>query len=114
MERKDVVKGTLKLKGFEKKDKKKKKKDKKEKDEDAVEPAASSSSTADAILPQVSADAKTGKTAAQRAFDIAREKRKESRMEAAVQLTHREKMERFNNHCSRLAEHFDMPKVGPG
>ena len=31
-----------------------------------------------------------------------------------IETSHREKLEKFNNSLSKLPEHFDIPRVGPG
>jgi hypothetical protein len=51
------------------------------------------------------------KTASQRAFEIAREKRKASRIAEEIKMTHREKMDRYNSHLSKLCECMDMPRL---
>eukprot|EP01057_Protomagalhaensia_wolfi_P001374 Protomagalhaensia_wolfi_Nauph_80__1373@NODE_181_length_3277_cov_316_158122_g129_i1_p6_GENE_NODE_181_length_3277_cov_316_158122_g129_i1NODE_181_length_3277_cov_316_158122_g129_i1_p6_ORF_typecomplete_len132_score13_32DUF1754/PF08555_10/2_5e08Holin_BhlA/PF10960_8/9e02Holin_BhlA/PF10960_8/0_037RA/PF00788_23/0_056DUF4427/PF14468_6/0_11_NODE_181_length_3277_cov_316_158122_g129_i127023097 len=53
-------------------------------------------------------------TPAERSFYLARLKRQKERVEKRTALTHRERMSRLNEHLSKLSEHFDIPKVGPG
>jgi len=31
-----------------------------------------------------------------------------------MKLTHKERVEKFNTDLSKLSEHYDIPKVGPG
>ncbi|OEH78412.1 uncharacterized protein LOC34617438 [Cyclospora cayetanensis] len=53
-------------------------------------------------------------TAAERAFFLARKAREKERIKKQLQLTHRQRMEKFNQHLASLSEHFDQPRVGPG
>eukprot|EP01054_Gregarina_sp_Poly1_P000870 Gregarina_sp_Poly_1__869@NODE_1207_length_4783_cov_48_825700_g827_i0_p5_GENE_NODE_1207_length_4783_cov_48_825700_g827_i0NODE_1207_length_4783_cov_48_825700_g827_i0_p5_ORF_typecomplete_len150_score31_19DUF1754/PF08555_10/7_8e06RhoGAPFF1/PF16512_5/0_14Holin_BhlA/PF10960_8/7_2e03Holin_BhlA/PF10960_8/0_069SpoIIIAH/PF12685_7/0_23TMEM247/PF15444_6/0_48_NODE_1207_length_4783_cov_48_825700_g827_i09051354 len=55
-----------------------------------------------------------GMTSAEKTFHLARLKRQRERVERRTALTHRERMARLNEHLSKLSEHFDIPKVGPG
>lgn len=53
-------------------------------------------------------------TAAERAFFLARKAREAERIKNQLKLTHRQRMEKFNQHLASLSEHFDQPRVGPG
>eukprot|EP01056_Protomagalhaensia_sp_Gyna25_P001409 Protomagalhaensia_sp_Gyna_25__1408@NODE_170_length_4669_cov_494_806263_g126_i1_p6_GENE_NODE_170_length_4669_cov_494_806263_g126_i1NODE_170_length_4669_cov_494_806263_g126_i1_p6_ORF_typecomplete_len132_score11_97DUF1754/PF08555_10/3_8e09RA/PF00788_23/0_022Holin_BhlA/PF10960_8/1_8e03Holin_BhlA/PF10960_8/0_21_NODE_170_length_4669_cov_494_806263_g126_i141094504 len=53
-------------------------------------------------------------TPAERSFYLARLKRQKERVEKRTALTHRERVSRLNENLSKLSEHFDIPKVGPG
>lgn len=53
-------------------------------------------------------------TQAERAFFLARKARETERIKKQLQLTHRQRMEKFNQHLASLSEHFDQPRVGPG
>ncbi|EAN30659.1 hypothetical protein TpMuguga_03g00818 [Theileria parva strain Muguga] len=53
-------------------------------------------------------------TSSEKAFKIAQIKRTYKRIEQSLKESHREKIEKFNNKLSKLSEHFDIPKVGPG
>eukprot|EP00920_Eleutheroschizon_duboscqi_P005155 GHVT01011899.1.p1 GENE.GHVT01011899.1~~GHVT01011899.1.p1 ORF type:complete len:231 (+),score=89.33 GHVT01011899.1:1380-2072(+) len=55
-----------------------------------------------------------GMTPAERAFQVAQVRRQKKKVDERLRLTHRQRMERFNEHLSSLSEHFDIPKVGPG
>eukprot|EP01016_Furgasonia_blochmanni_P049997 TRINITY_DN7662_c0_g1_i1.p2 TRINITY_DN7662_c0_g1~~TRINITY_DN7662_c0_g1_i1.p2 ORF type:complete len:148 (-),score=5.77 TRINITY_DN7662_c0_g1_i1:141-584(-) len=54
------------------------------------------------------------KTSAELAFKLAQEKRIMERIEDKLKSTPREKLEAFNRRLSKLPEHFDIPRVGPG
>uniref|UniRef100_A0A7S0FDA6 Protein FAM32A n=1 Tax=Pyrodinium bahamense TaxID=73915 RepID=A0A7S0FDA6_9DINO len=62
----------------------------------------------------ITKSAKRGPTTAERAFQLAKDKRTKSRIDECIQYTHRQRMDRFNAHLGSLSEHFDIPKVGPG
>ncbi|SIO73902.1 conserved protein, unknown function [Babesia microti strain RI] len=53
-------------------------------------------------------------TQSEKSFKIAQIKRSSKRVESHLRMTHREKVEQFNQKLSKLTEHFDIPKVGPG
>lgn len=53
-------------------------------------------------------------TQAERAFFLARKAREAERVKKQLQLTHRQRMEKLNQHLASLSEHFDQPRVGPG
>ncbi|KAL8454874.1 hypothetical protein Emag_001240 [Eimeria magna] len=53
-------------------------------------------------------------TQAERAFFLARKAREAERIKKQLQLTHRQRMEKFNQHLASLSEHFDQPRIGPG
>ena len=128
----NVVGGGLKLKGaggdlLAVGKKKKKKKNKKRKREEAEEDAQGSDvegneakkSKADQNLEkeqELAEQANTGgeMTLAEKAFELAKQKRAKKRVDKAVSMTHRERMEAFNLHLGSLSEHMDIPKVGPG
>ncbi|KNG89638.1 hypothetical protein ANOM_002384 [Aspergillus nomiae NRRL 13137] len=129
--------GKLKLKGskvsdgrIEKKKKKAKKSNpesgSKKESEDA--PSASTSQAVDdkespptsSLPPQdeesdagVSAGA-SGKTEAERKYEEMRKKRLQERLKREGVKTHKERVEELNKYLSRLSEHHDMPKIGPG
>eukprot|EP00747_Dinoflagellata_sp_TGD_P184217 gnl/TRDRNA2_/TRDRNA2_39655_c0_seq1.p1 gnl/TRDRNA2_/TRDRNA2_39655_c0~~gnl/TRDRNA2_/TRDRNA2_39655_c0_seq1.p1 ORF type:complete len:125 (+),score=35.03 gnl/TRDRNA2_/TRDRNA2_39655_c0_seq1:192-566(+) len=60
------------------------------------------------------ANHKAEPTPAEKAHALARAKRQKERIGEAIELTHRQRMDRFNLHLGSLSEHFDIPKVGPG
>lgn len=57
------------------------------------------------------------KTEAERRFDEARKKKLLEKAESArpeLLKTHKERVEELNTYLSKLSEHHDMPKIGPG
>lgn len=53
-------------------------------------------------------------TESERRFLEVQRQRQRDRIEKNLLLTHREKIEQFNDKLEKLPEHFDIPKVGPG
>ncbi|KAF8820453.1 hypothetical protein IE077_003165 [Cardiosporidium cionae] len=53
-------------------------------------------------------------TPSQRVFRAAQRQREDTRVDERLRLTHRQRVEKLNQHLSTLSEHFDIPKVGPG
>ncbi|KAE8167147.1 hypothetical protein BDV40DRAFT_187355 [Aspergillus tamarii] len=123
--------GKLKLKGSKVSDgriEKKKKKAKKsnpetgsKKESDNVSPPASTSQAADekessTSLPQPDESdvGVSGKTEAERKHEEMRKKRLQERLKREGVKTHKERVEELNKYLSRLSEHHDMPKIGPG
>ncbi|PKX94018.1 DUF1754 domain-containing protein [Aspergillus novofumigatus IBT 16806] len=58
--------------------------------------------------------ATVGKTEAERKYEEARKKRLLERLKREGVKTHKERVEELNKYLSRLSEHHDMPKIGPG
>ncbi|KAL4934138.1 uncharacterized protein BDV17DRAFT_248430 [Aspergillus undulatus] len=54
------------------------------------------------------------KTEAERRHEEMRRKRVQERLKKEGVKTHKEKVEELNKYLSRLSEHHDMPKIGPG
>lgn len=59
------------------------------------------------------------KTEAERRFDDARRKKllemaEEAKARPELLKTHKERVEELNTYLSKLSEHHDMPKIGPG
>ncbi|KAE8143303.1 hypothetical protein BDV38DRAFT_277329 [Aspergillus pseudotamarii] len=127
--------GKLKLKGSKVSDgriEKKKKKAKKsnpetgsKKESEDAPPPASTSQAADekessTSLPQPDeSDAgvgvvAAGKTEAEKKHEEMRKKRLQERLKREGVKTHKERVEELNKYLSRLSEHHDMPKIGPG
>lgn len=94
-----VVGGGLKLKGAVAK--------KKSSSKGVASPSSAAAEAAPASGPDL-------RTAAERAFDerAAAEARRQAVKAAAK--THREKVSEFNTYLSKLSEHHDIPRVGPG
>ncbi|KAK1146517.1 hypothetical protein N8T08_002947 [Aspergillus melleus] len=55
-----------------------------------------------------------GKTEAERKYEDAKKKRLQERLKREGVKTHKERVEELNKYLSRLSEHHDMPKIGPG
>lgn len=53
------------------------------------------------------------KTAAEMAFEKAHKERR-LKQQKATYKSHKEKVAEFNDKLSKLSEHYDIPKVGPG
>jgi protein FAM32A len=54
------------------------------------------------------------KTEAERRFEEHRRKRLDERLKKDGVKTHKERVEELNRYLSRLSEHHDMPRIGPG
>ncbi|PBP16188.1 DUF1754-domain-containing protein [Diplocarpon rosae] len=55
-----------------------------------------------------------GKTASERAYEEMRRKRLHDRLQKEGVKTHKERVEELNKYLSKLSEHHDMPRIGPG
>ncbi|CAL3963345.1 hypothetical protein PZA11_000993 [Diplocarpon coronariae] len=55
-----------------------------------------------------------GKTASERAYEEMRRKRLHDRLQREGVKTHKERVEELNKYLSKLSEHHDMPRIGPG
>ncbi|KAK1444299.1 hypothetical protein BgAZ_102050 [Babesia gibsoni] len=53
-------------------------------------------------------------TNSEKSFRIAQIKRHNKQIEELLKESHQERVEKFNKKLSKLSEHFDIPKVGPG
>ena len=53
-------------------------------------------------------------TESERRFLEVQRQRQRERIEKNLELTHRDKINQFNEKLEKLPEHFDIPKVGPG
>ncbi|CAH2075458.1 unnamed protein product, partial [Iphiclides podalirius] len=51
------------------------------------------------------------KTKAELAFLKMQEKMKKQRIQQKAEMTHKQRVEKFNQHLDSLTEHFDIPKV---
>jgi protein FAM32A len=54
------------------------------------------------------------KTKAEIQFELIKQKRLEERIEKAAEKSHKERVNQFNTYLSKLSEHHDIPRVGPG
>lgn len=123
--------GALRIKGAKVKKHKKKKAGKSdlEKNLSTGEAASSSSSSkppkseepteADAPTAVEEAPSERRKTEAERRFEEARRRKllemaEESKSRPELLKTHKERVEELNTYLSKLSEHHDMPKIGPG
>ncbi|CAP92259.1 hypothetical protein E8E15_004693 [Penicillium rubens] len=122
--------GKLKLKGSKVSGgriEKKKKKSTKKKEGEATQ--SKSESTPDTERPQSEKDEGVtsgedrerererdapGKTEAEKRAEEIRRKRLHERLQREGVKTHKERVEELNKYLSRLSEHHDMPKIGPG
>ncbi|XP_017779380.1 PREDICTED: protein FAM32A [Nicrophorus vespilloides] len=97
-----VVKDKMKMKG-DSSIKKKKKKDKNLLDQVSM--------VAESVpqKPEESSDSK--RTKAELAFKKMQEKNQTKRILEKACMTHKERVEKFNQHLDSLTEHFDIPKV---
>jgi protein FAM32A len=55
-----------------------------------------------------------GKTEAERRYEERKRKRLDERLRREGVKTHKERVEELNRYLSRLSEHHDMPRIGPG
>ncbi|KAF9814950.1 hypothetical protein SFRURICE_008761 [Spodoptera frugiperda] len=51
------------------------------------------------------------KTKAEMAFQKMQEKMQRQRIQQKAEMTHKQRVEKFNQHLDSLTEHFDIPKV---
>ncbi|CAB3243122.1 unnamed protein product [Arctia plantaginis] len=51
------------------------------------------------------------KTKAEIAFQKMQEKMQKQRIQQKAEMTHKQRVEKFNQHLDSLTEHFDIPKV---
>ncbi|EDS42611.1 NBP2b protein [Culex quinquefasciatus] len=108
-----AARGKLKLKCDSeiKKKKKKKSKDKdKEKLREKVEKSLEQSGSGSGQQQQVKP---TGRvlTKAEESFKKMQEKMQKKRIMEKASMTHKQRVEQFNQHLDGLTEHFDIPKV---
>ncbi|EAS30272.3 protein FAM32A [Coccidioides immitis RS] len=125
--------GRLKLKGVQdgRIDKKKKKKRSKDNEraldkskessdakgrEDSVDEREAQSEGRSVVDPSADADraVEDTKTEAERRYEEARRKRLNERLKREGAKTHKERVEELNKYLSKLSEHHDMPRIGPG
>ncbi|ORY74627.1 hypothetical protein BCR37DRAFT_389880 [Protomyces lactucae-debilis] len=76
--------------------------------------AASASASASASDAQESLRKRDTRTPAQRKFDEIKRIREQREIERTGGQSHQERIQAMNTHLSRLSEHHDMPKIGPG
>ncbi|XP_011192406.1 protein FAM32A-like [Zeugodacus cucurbitae] len=106
-----AAKGKLKLKSDSQHKKKKKSKHKhKEKDKER-EKEALQTSINETLEEKITSSAAPKLTKAELAFKQQQEKMRNKRIMEKASTTHKERVEKFNEHLDSLTEHFDIPKV---
>ncbi|EDW77804.1 uncharacterized protein Dwil_GK24350 [Drosophila willistoni] len=105
-----VAKGKLKLKSDTDLKKKKKKKNK-SKDKEMEREAAKSYVEAASTSGTSTVGFERKLTKAELASKKQQEKMRNKRIMDKAQTTHKERVEKFNEHLDNLTEHFDIPKV---
>lgn len=112
--------GALRIKGAKVK-KHKKKKDKSALEKNLAEPKKEEpqdkEGSQEAEEAQEDEPSRSHKTDAERRFEEARRKRLLEKAESSrpeLLKTHKERVEELNTYLSKLSEHHDMPKIGPG
>ncbi|CAN8095599.1 unnamed protein product [Discula destructiva] len=126
--------GALRIKGAKVKKHKKKKTGKSELEKalsTGGDPSASSSSSSSKPAKEAEEPTEDGerqpeppqterrKTEAERRFEEARRRKllemaEEAKSRPELLKTHKERVEELNTYLSKLSEHHDMPKIGPG
>ncbi|XP_017094968.1 protein FAM32A-like [Drosophila bipectinata] len=104
-----VAKGKLKLKNDS--DMKKKKKKHKSKDKEKEMERAYLEQISEASGAGTSGTYERKLTKAELAIKKQQEKMRNKRIMDKAQTTHKERVEKFNEHLDTLTEHFDIPKV---
>ena len=54
------------------------------------------------------------RTEAQKRFETIKRLREEKEIQSVAKRSHAQRIEDMNTHLSRLSEHNEMPKIGPG
>uniref|UniRef100_A0A182N0M1 Protein FAM32A n=1 Tax=Anopheles dirus TaxID=7168 RepID=A0A182N0M1_9DIPT len=108
-----VSKGKLKLKNDSDAKKKHKKKDKRKEKEKVIRAMLEDPGTGGERQQQTPATTSTGRvlTKAEESFKKMQEKMQHKRIVEKAQMTHKQRVEQFNQHLDSLTEHFDIPKV---
>ncbi|EDW04181.1 protein FAM32A-like [Drosophila grimshawi] len=110
-----AAKGKLKLKSDTELKKKKKKQKSKDKEKDALQRAfleqQISETAASTGATSSSSNYERKLTKAELASKKQQEKMRNKRIMDKAQTTHKERVEKFNEHLDTLTEHFDIPKV---
>ncbi|KAJ4389174.1 hypothetical protein N0V93_006637 [Gnomoniopsis smithogilvyi] len=115
--------GALRIKGAKVKKNKKKKSGRSDLEKNLSTGEASSSKKSEQAAGDESieeeAPSERRKTEAERRFEEARKKKllemaEEAKSRPELLKTHKERVEELNTYLSKLSEHHDMPKIGPG
>ncbi|XP_004530473.1 protein FAM32A-like [Ceratitis capitata] len=106
-----VAKSKLKLKNDS--EHKKKKKSKHKRKEKVKERAKESLQTSvnESLEDKITSSSAPKLTKAELAFKQQQEKMRNKRIMEKASTTHKERVEKFNEHLDSLTEHFDIPKV---
>ena len=70
--------------------------------------------TDDGVYLQAPEESADRRTPAERSYDEAMAKREGERVKKHADKSHRQRVAEFNTYLSKLTEHHDIPKVGPG
>ncbi|KAH8392465.1 hypothetical protein KR215_009204 [Drosophila sulfurigaster] len=107
-----VAKGKLKLKSDSELKKKKKKHKSKDKEKEALQKSYAEQQLNEASATTTSTSGYERKlTKAELASKKQQEKMRNKRIMDKAQTTHKQRVEKFNEHLDTLTEHFDIPKV---
>lgn len=113
-----VAKGKLKLKNDSDLKKKKKKHKSKDREKQELQRSCVEQQLTEAAATSSSSNATSGTggyerklTKAELASKKQQEKMRNKRIMDKAQTTHKERVEKFNEHLDTLTEHFDIPKV---
>jgi protein FAM32A len=66
------------------------------------------------LVDQINGQPIDTRTEAERLFDERRMKRIPEKIKKSLATTYKQRYEAFNKQLSKLPEHYDIPKVGPG
>lgn len=66
------------------------------------------------VVPKNPTQQTANKTASELAFERAHTARLAKSPPPSLTKSHKEKVEDFNRYLSKLSDHYDVPKVGPG
>ncbi|XP_034473696.1 protein FAM32A-like [Drosophila innubila] len=107
-----VAKGKLKLKSDSELKKKKKKHKSKDKEKEALQKSYAEQQLIESGAGTASTSGYERKlTKAELASKKQQEKMRNKRIMDKAQTTHKQRVEKFNEHLDTLTEHFDIPKV---
>ncbi|KAH8262957.1 hypothetical protein KR044_002535 [Drosophila immigrans] len=112
-----VSKGKLKLKSDSELKKKKKKHKSKDKEKETLQKSYAEQQLSEFAAPSSTATTTTSGgyerklTMAELASKKQQEKMRNKRIMDKAQTTHKQRVEKFNEHLDSLTEHFDIPKV---
>lgn len=110
-----VLKGNVPVKsGGVKKKKKKSQEDKQGSDAAASAADAETSKILNGYELPAKDETEDRRTEAEKRYDARIQKLELEQTKKLAQKSHRERVKDFNEHLSKLTEHYDIPKVGPG